>query len=254
MSLVQLICVGNITTDQTNYLNTEHILHKVQTHIKSFPSRSSHYSRHDNNNIRYLPSELSVSKMYKLYLELYEPTVYAQFQRGEKGKHVVKYKYYNKYFNNNFNLAIGYSRSDTCQSCDKYKVIIDAEKNLEVKHQLELEKEIHIRKAEVIYSDMKTCRIEAKEHNEVELITFDYQQNMPLPHVPCGDVFYKRQLWSYNFCIYSGKTGQSFHFMYDETIAKKSQNEVTSFLHYYFKHLLKPDIKTIYIFTDNCSA
>lgn len=41
--------------------------------------------------------------------------------------------------------------------------MVYAEKNLEVKHQLELEKEIHIRKAKVFYSDMKTCRIEAKE-------------------------------------------------------------------------------------------
>lgn len=92
---------------------------------------------------------------------------------------------------------------------------------------------------------MRICRTEAKEHNEVELITFDYQQNMPLPHVPRGDVFYKRQLWTYNFCIHSGKTGQSFHFMYDETIGKKSQNEVNCFIHYYFKHLLKPGIKKL---------
>lgn len=42
--------------------------------------------------------------------------------------------------------------------------------------------------------------------------------------------------------------------MYDEIVAKKSQNEVISLIHYYFKHLLKPGIKKIYIFTDNCSA
>lgn len=54
--------------------------------------------------------------------------------------------------------------------------------------------------------------------------------------------------------IISGKTGKSYHFMYDETIAKKGQNDVISFLDYFFKKLLSTNVKKIYRFSDNCSA
>lgn len=85
-------------------------------------------------------------------------------------------------------------------------------------------------------------------------MSFDFQQNMPLPHIPCGDVFFKRQLWCCNLCIYSGKTGHSYFYMYDETIGKKGQNEVISFLHHFLKNKLFAEVKKIYLFTDNCSS
>jgi len=75
----------------------------------------------------------------------------------------------------------------------------------------------------VFYNDLKLFVEKAKSNKEIEVLSFDFQQNMPLPHIPCGDVFYKRQIWVYNFYIYSGKTGQSYHYMYDESIAKKDK-------------------------------
>lgn len=68
--------------------------------------------------------------------------------------------------------------------------------------------------------------------------------------------FYKRQVWNYNFCIYSGKTGQSYFFMYNESVGKKGQNEVISFLNYYLENLLRLGIQslTLYLFADNCSS
>lgn len=82
---------------------------------------------------------------------------------------------------------------------------------------------------------------------------FDYQQNLPLPHVPAGDLFYKRQLWVYNFCIYSGNTGKSYFYMYDEAVAKKGKNEIISFLKHFFDIILDRQVTTIYLFSDNCS-
>lgn len=77
---------------------------------------------------------------------------------------------------------------------------------------------------------------------------------MPLPHIPCGDVFYKRQLWLYNFCVYSGKTSRAHFFMYDESLGRKSKNEVISFIDHYLNNSLQQGIKKIYIFSDNCSS
>jgi len=42
--------------------------------------------------------------------------------------------------------------------------------------------------------------------------------------------------------------------MYDELIAKKGQNEVISFIHYYLENLLQQGVKTLYLFSDNCSS
>lgn len=74
-----------------------------------------------------------------------------------------------------------------------------------IKTQLQQEKQVHIDKAALFYSDLKAISQESKINPEVEVLSFDYQQNVPLPHVPCGDVFYKRQIWCYKFCIYSEK-------------------------------------------------
>jgi len=55
---------GNAKDDQ--------ILFQIDTHIQSFPSRQSHYSRSKNDEVRYLSPDLNVSKMYNLYLMKYE--------------------------------------------------------------------------------------------------------------------------------------------------------------------------------------
>lgn len=42
--------------------------------------------------------------------------------------------------------------------------------------------------------------------------------------------------------------------MYDETIAKKDQNEVISFLNYFINNILSKSVTQLYLFSDNCSA
>lgn len=86
---------------------------------------------------------------------------------------------------------------------------------------------------------MKSRQIEAKTNDEVEVISFDFQQNMPLPVIPIGDVFYKRQIWVYNFTICSTKTGKSYCYMYDETTGKRGQNEVIGLLNHFLKNEVK---------------
>lgn len=42
--------------------------------------------------------------------------------------------------------------------------------------------------------------------------------------------------------------------MYDEATAHKGQNEVISFLNYYFSNIMEHSVETVYLFSDNCSA
>jgi hypothetical protein len=74
---------------------------QVREHIESFPSRESHYSRQDNMKRRYLPESLSIARMYRLFLEKYEPEVE---EDGEKPR--VKEWLYRKIFNENIKLGL----------------------------------------------------------------------------------------------------------------------------------------------------
>lgn len=42
-----------------------------------------------------------------MYLDKYDPQLYQAFKRGEKINSKVKYPYFSKYFNENFNLSFG---------------------------------------------------------------------------------------------------------------------------------------------------
>jgi len=53
---------------------------------------------------------------------------------------------------------------------------------------LEVEKEVHLYKAEVFYTNLKLYCEKAKAVEFVETLTFDFEQNFPLPHIPSGDV------------------------------------------------------------------
>jgi len=74
--------------------------------------------------------------------------------------------------------------------CDRLQNLINAEKKNDlIKTNLLDEKKTHIDKAGNFYSDLMNMSKEAKTNPTLEVLSFDYQQNMPLPHKPAGDVF-----------------------------------------------------------------
>lgn len=231
------------------------VIHQIDSHIQSFPKRSSHYSRTKNENKFYLSPELNMQKMHRLYLQKYEPDIYLAIEDDKKVKPQVTYDYFCRHFVSNYNYSFGKPRSDTCQTCDRLDNLISAEKDEEVKKNLITEKQVHEKKANYFYTKMKEDTAEISENkDEMELIAFDYQQNMPLPHVPSGDVFFKRQLWEYNFCVFAASSGKSYFFMYDETVAKKGANDVVSFLHYFLENFVASTVTKLYLYSDNCSS
>lgn len=122
----------------------------------------------------------------------------------------VSYDFYRKHFSTNFKLSFGYPRSDTCQTCDTLENLISTEKDTVKKNKWKL-KNYYMSKADVFYVDLRPKTDEAKvENSKIDVLAIDFQQNMPLPHIPCRDVFYKRQLWVYNFCVHSARTGKSY--------------------------------------------
>lgn len=112
--------------------------------------------------------------------------------------------------NTDFNLSFRMPRTDTCSKCDQLELSIRDAQNVDDqcrKSQLETEKEMHLRKVEGAYDNLKSFTKKAADDAKSDADTFDFQQNLPVPCVTTSDLFYMRQLWTYNFGIHDLKTG-----------------------------------------------
>ena len=62
----------------------------------------------------------------------------------------------------------------------------------------------------------------------VDMITFDFEQNLPIPNLHNSDVFYARQMWEYNFRVHDCVA--DYMYMWDEATAKRGSSETASCL------------------------
>lgn len=160
----------------------------------------------------------------------------------------------NKPLNRNFKISFGKPKSDTCTKCDKLINKMNGADSDADKAALEVEKSLHIKQAEYCYTDLKTKSNLLKDNPQIEVISFDFQQNLPLPVSSSGEVFYKIQLWFYNFCIHVSSSKKSYLYVYDETLGGKGQNEAPSLLYHFFINYLRSEVTEIRIFSDNCAS
>ncbi|PSN40714.1 hypothetical protein C0J52_21668 [Blattella germanica] len=108
-----------------------------EIHIRSFKPRQSHYSIRNNPRKLYLPETLTIKDMHKMFLDQYHIN--------------VPYHVYWRTFNDKFNIAFGWPRSDTCTQCDTLNQQIDASTNNDDKVKFNNEKQFHLSKAEAFY-------------------------------------------------------------------------------------------------------
>lgn len=80
----------------------------------------------------------------------------------------------------------------------------------------------------VVSHDTDFCSADA-----VDMITYDLEQNLPTPTLKHNDMFYQRQLWTYNFGIHDCVAEQGHMYMWDETVAARGSSEVASCLNHY---------------------
>lgn len=215
-----LLLTGNSPKSKQGKHNTrprmlpDCIKYLVENHINSYQARKSHYSLRDNPHRKYLSEDLSISVMHKHFLELYRIN--------------ISYKSYWSVFNT-FNIHFGYPRSDTCAICDSLQQKLNAATDDESKAQYTAEQNLHLRKAEAFKTEKKKYIMKAKE-GRVTCLSFDFMQNLPLPHIPSGPVYYSRQLWFHIFGVHDLSDDSVTMYRYLESEAKKGANEVTSML------------------------
>ena len=223
----------------------EYLKDQIREHIGSYPSQESHYSRSSNRKRKYLSEGLSIARMYRQYLEKYEPNV----SNGEQ--HQVKEYLYRKIFNEEFNIGFGYPRSDTCEKCDLLKVSISAAQSENEREHFQADLAEHQEKASQGYLSLHTDSVLAKDDPEALVIAFDLEQNLPVPTLTHTSMFYLRQLWVYNFGIHLCSDESAFMCVWDESIAGRGSSEIASCLLEYLSQN-NPSVKKLTCYSDSC--
>ena len=143
---------------------------------------------------------------------------------------------YSDIFNYEFSIAFGYLRSDIWDLCERHQVAIKAagaNSNLAEKRELEVEHELHIRKADIFTVQINEVTESPQAllpDGDTAVLAMDYQKNWPLPLTGVSQEYYKRQLWIYNFCIHDNVTNCATIFLYAEHYAKKGPNEIITYV------------------------
>lgn len=80
------------------------------------------------------------------------------------------------------------------------------------------------------YAQKKKDKLIARDDKTKASFAFDLQQCLPTPCLTTSVSFYKRQLWSFNLTVHNLATDKATCYMWDETIAARSANEIASCL------------------------
>ncbi|KAJ8885754.1 hypothetical protein PR048_011954, partial [Dryococelus australis] len=178
----------------------------VINHIHSFPEYQSHYSRHKNPEIKYLNSDLSIRKMYDIYLQ----------KCNEVNKTAAKKKFYYYYL---------YFISQV-QSLLQINTKIYVEKDDEKTKLLKIDRELHLRQAEQAREDLKLNATSFSD--ECYILTFDHQKALPFPKLSTSVSCCKRNLNVYNFGIHTFNEGNGFMYKWDETERGSGSQDLSS--------------------------
>ena len=158
-------------------------LDAVRAHIKKFPVMPSHYCRATTKR-KYLSPNLSVAKMYDLYVEeCLKP---------------LSLKQYRHVFNTEFNLGLHVPKKDACKNCSCY-----TNASSELKKKLETEHQKHLKNKETARNEKDQDKSKAAIDPSFRSFTFDLQQVLSTPSSNTSVLFYKRKLSSYNFTVYN---------------------------------------------------
>ena len=114
---------------------------------------------------------------------------------------------------------------------------------------------VHKRRAKKFYTSLKETTAKCKEDTRTKVgICIDYMANVSLPCVPVQDTYYFRQLTVNVFGVHNIASREMTVFIYHEGVGGKGSNEVGTMLNWYINKKIGQDVKTLYLFGDNCSG
>ncbi|CAG9793086.1 unnamed protein product [Diatraea saccharalis] len=219
-------------------------LRAVRTFIETFKCVESHYCRSSTMIRKYLPAELNIKKMWRMY----------QHQCQDENL-LVRHCYFRRVFNRHYNLGFGTPRTDTCSKCTELLEKIKNSRDQSEKSKLMAEKRVHSLKAQYFYRLLKE-----KADNMITL-SFDCQKNQVLPKISDQTAYYSRQLYIYNFGTVLSMPDNTlnknnvFLYVWTEDQQRKGANEIASAVFHRLQNLeIKENVDMIRLVSDGCGA
>lgn len=214
----------------------------VISFIKKLRTIEVHYCRGKTKR-QYLPSELSINKLYLMYCN--------EIKDDELQ---VKQSYFRYVFNTKFNIGFKRPATDICSKCQMFKETIKLEKNLNTKQALMTRSTVHKRRAKAFYKLLK------EEKPNMITICFDCQKNMSLPKLADQAAYFSRQLSLYNCGVVLGSSKAKltkenvFLYVWGEYDRPKGSNEIASIIFHRLCNLNLDNIECIRLVCDGCGG
>lgn len=219
----------------------EHKMQIVKDFINKFPKYESHYTLHKSTNRMFLAPDLSLSKLISIYKN--------EIPLSEQVSNFM----FRKVFNEQFNLSFHPPITDSCKKCDSFKIKIQAEESPSKKDELEVQRKLHLLKADSARNNFKIDKKRAEDDSDnITVIVFDLMKTLPTPVISTGICYYKRQLWTYCLGIHNAQNDNVTMCVWNETIASRGPQEVGSCLLRYIKE--KVNTKHLIMYSDQCGG
>lgn len=106
---------------------------------------------------------------------------------------------------------------------------------------------------ETIKSEFKKD-VENAAENRSCVLTFDLQKTLETPSLTTSVAYYKRQLWTYNLCIYDEIKKIGYMYVWNESVASRGGQEIGSCLIDHLKNHLDESVENLILYSDSCGG
>lgn len=200
---------------------SEEKVEKLRNHILSYPL----YESTNNNNKKTLLPGLTLSEMYKDYLEL-------NCDDTASSRWSFEREFYN------LGLDFKNDKKNPCKTCSKLSISEKHADNSSIKLDIIQKLNDHKVDAKQTNDEKQIDKdIAKKSKNKKLVITIGVQSCMPSPMLPLSIIHQKRLLWTYNVTCHNCVTKQSDNFMWHEGMAPRSHNQISSAIYNYIINL-----------------
>jgi len=209
----------------------------VKRHIDSIPRVQSHYDRNKTKR-EYVENGLSLKEMYRLYVQHCEDT-------ETSPSSIASERQYREIFVTHYNIGSELPKKDLCLLCSKWKNGTD-----EKRRRLEHEYDEHIR----LFRRVTHLKRDDKKDPETCVSCFDLQKVLTLPRSQISVMFYEQKLSLYNLTVFQTAKNIGYCYLWDETVASRGANEISSNLLQYSSMKNREGYKKLSYYSDACAG
>lgn len=217
----------------------------IKKFVESLTCVESHYCRSKTSHRFYLPAELNIRQLWKMFNNSVRPDLQ------------VKESFFRYFFTRKYNVGFGTPKTDLCSTCLQFKEKIKQCTDDGTRNHLMTQQRIHKIRANSFYQLLK----ENQDDPEVVTFSFDCQKNLALPKIPDQAAYFSMQLNFYHFAVVEGSSKGKLNpatvrsYIWTEVDHQKGSNEIASAVfHTLTTFEFSDTVKIVQLFCDGCGA